>query len=131
MSLKLEHSLNIFHSNTCNIFVRSEKRKILSIVAGLIIFVITLLFLHSETNLFDHHTEECQNIDLCLILQNASFDNHVSVNKMIKFLHLFDFSFIENSVNILASFTHLQSEKPLFKIFILPDLNLNNCILRI
>jgi hypothetical protein len=60
---------------------------ILRIIAGLMLSVFIFLFIHSETDFFDRHTDKCKDLDLCLILDKASFDNHHHFNKLSK-LHI-------------------------------------------
>lgn len=51
-----------------------RKNLIIRIVATLIFTAISFLFVHSETNLFDDHTNSCDATDLCLILKKAGND---------------------------------------------------------
>lgn len=46
--------------------------------------VLVFLFMHSETELFDTHSEICKGTDLCLILDKASFENFHSINNFLK-----------------------------------------------
>ncbi len=60
---------------------RMTKRKhILRMTAGMIISVLIFLFIHSETELFDTHTDSCKDLDICLILEKASFENHHDID---------------------------------------------------
>lgn len=60
-----------------------KKININGLVAGLMLLGFIFLFLHSETNLFDKHTEHCASVDVCLILNKAIFEKSHQTIKQI------------------------------------------------
>lgn len=70
----------------------NNKMKICSFIAGLILSALILLFIHSETDLLHSHTENCRDIDLCLILDKARFNDHQILenlnNLTINYFHI-------------------------------------------
>jgi len=68
------------------------KNKI-KLITGLILIVFITLFLHSEVELFHHHSEICESIDFCLLV-NTTTTNNLSFKNIIK---------EQNSVNYIPS----------------------------
>ena len=60
---------------------------ILKITAVSLIAILIFLFLHSETELFDKHNDSCKDLDLCLILDKANFENNHDVDIFLKITH--------------------------------------------
>ena len=50
----------------------------------LILSALVFLFIHSETNLFDEHNDDCKDLDLCLILDKAHFEKNIITNQVLK-----------------------------------------------
>ena len=62
----------------------NERKKILRFTAIMLLAAFTFLFLHSETELFDEHTEQCKDLDLSLILEKARFDDFHNIDDSMK-----------------------------------------------
>ena len=109
----------------------NRKKGILRYIAGLILTVIVVLFLHSETNLFDEHTDSCKSIDLCLILDKANLDNHHNFKNSIKIIHdTFQVCFDQ----IIFDYRHpelTRQQKPELTLVYPQNLIIENQILRI
>lgn len=96
----------------------NTNRSILRFIAGLILTVLTILFVHSEIDFFCEHTEECKTVDICLILDKVNFDNHHSFIDLLKLSNVFfqkaffdDFS----SINSLIKMESINPNPPFFQ----------------
>lgn len=73
------------------------------------------LFLHSETNLFDKHTEHCASVDVCLILNKAIFEkSHQTINKITISFDYFLEPIISIGFSNPSNSIHLQ-KNPVFE----------------
>lgn len=108
-----------------------QNKHIIKYIAGLILYVLVIMFLHSETTIFDCHSEECSKVDFCLIMGKASFDNHIDTNKSIKVFQpcILDINFILNAD--LIPLKKFQITVPIKTLLKTQSFNLVNCNLRI
>jgi hypothetical protein len=58
-----------------------KNKKIITSLTGLVFTSFLVLFLHSELNLFCDHNDICTDVDLCLIIDNATIasDNNIDL----------------------------------------------------
>jgi len=88
----------------------------LKITAGIVLSVLVFLFVHSETDFFDEHNENCKYVDLCLILDNANCDNqHISHHFQKTFTqnyHLPSHSFVQTELKLYQN-KFISNDKPI------------------
>jgi hypothetical protein len=107
------------------------KKNILKFIAGLILTALVVLFLHSETKLFDHHTELCKSVDLCLILDKASCSNHSNIGNFIKILYVPCLVFIQQINYVDYILESIRFIKPEYLLHLSQQLTVETQILKI
>ena len=104
---------------------------ILCLTAGLILTVLIFLFLHSELPLFENHSENCKDVDICLILEKANFDNDLNFDNF----HKISYEIVLIPILKISQLLHMSEEFDSFlpkHLFYFPDnLHLKNKILLI